>query len=169
MALDQAWKAADKGISPKNGLRIEKDESEEESQPSSPITTVTPLGGKRSKPTSASTTISKAAQSLVNRKSVELDQAVEDRLTEDAAEFEIETASASSLIEQEEEGYSEGEAAREDGDDEGSDVSPPWQIRVIDFAHTRLAPGEGPDEGYLKGLDTMIGLVKGRIGELKQI
>lgn len=31
----------------------------------------------------------------------------------------------------------------------------PLKIRVIDFAHARFVPGEGPDEGLLKGLQTV--------------
>ncbi|BGO92152.1 hypothetical protein NBRC10512_000883 [Rhodotorula toruloides] len=30
-----------------------------------------------------------------------------------------------------------------------------YEMRLIDFAHTRAAPGEGPDEGVLKGLRTV--------------
>ena len=43
---------------------------------------------------------------------------------------------------------------------------PPVSIRMIDFAHTRLVDGEGPDEGVLKGLRTLRGLVKGRKEEV---
>lgn len=44
----------------------------------------------------------------------------------------------------------------------------PFTIRLIDFAHTRLADGEGPDVGVLLGLQTVMELVRGRIGELER-
>ena len=44
---------------------------------------------------------------------------------------------------------------------------PPFTLKVIDFAHTRLVEGEGPDEGVLKGIKTLKGLVKGRLEQVK--
>lgn len=35
-----------------------------------------------------------------------------------------------------------------------------YEMRLIDFAHTRAAPGEGPDEGVLKGLRTVKALLE---------
>ncbi|KAJ7021616.1 hypothetical protein C8F04DRAFT_1140343 [Mycena alexandri] len=60
-----------------------------------------------------------------------------------------------------------------DSDDEG-DVAdgkpkkprkptPPCDVRLIDFAHTRFVPGQGPDEGVLLGLDTFLRLMDERI------
>ncbi|RSH95496.1 hypothetical protein EHS25_000588 [Saitozyma podzolica] len=43
---------------------------------------------------------------------------------------------------------------------------PPLTVRMIDFAHTSLAEGEGPDEGVLRGLGTLRGLVRGRMEEV---
>lgn len=40
-------------------------------------------------------------------------------------------------------------------------------VRLIDFAHTRAALGEGPDEGVLKGVRTLQHLVVGLIDRLK--
>ncbi|KIJ63405.1 hypothetical protein HYDPIDRAFT_92519 [Hydnomerulius pinastri MD-312] len=37
-----------------------------------------------------------------------------------------------------------------------------YTVSLIDFAHTRVVPGQGPDKGVLKGLDTLIGLVERR-------
>lgn len=37
-----------------------------------------------------------------------------------------------------------------------------YTISLIDFAHTRVVPGEGPDQGVLMGMDTLIGLVARR-------
>lgn len=45
--------------------------------------------------------------------------------------------------------------------------SPPYSIKLIDFAHTRFVPNQGPDEGVLLGLDTFLGLIKGRIEEVE--
>ncbi|KAK4687575.1 hypothetical protein P7C73_g2546, partial [Tremellales sp. Uapishka_1] len=39
---------------------------------------------------------------------------------------------------------------------------PPVTVKLIDFAHTRLAEGEGKDEGVLFGLNTLVGLLRGR-------
>ena len=33
---------------------------------------------------------------------------------------------------------------------------PPYIVKVIGFAHTRIVPGEGLDEGVLKGIDTTL-------------
>ncbi|KAH9077228.1 hypothetical protein EDB83DRAFT_1688638 [Lactarius deliciosus] len=49
-------------------------------------------------------------------------------------------------------------------DDEHSGGSkPPCVVKVIDFAHVRFRAGEGPDRGVLKGLDTVLSLLDGRI------
>lgn len=60
----------------------------------------------------------------------------------------------------------------DDEDDEGEEdnkrLGPPYAVKLIDFAHTRLTPGKGPDEGVLLGLDTVIKLISGRIGQLEQ-
>lgn len=45
----------------------------------------------------------------------------------------------------------------------------PFTLRLIDFAHTRLADGEGPDGGVLLGVRTVMELVRGRIGELERV
>ena len=52
----------------------------------------------------------------------------------------------------------------EDSSDEGSEG--PFVVRLIDFAHTRLKPGQGADVGVLKGLDTLLGLLDGRIASI---
>ena len=58
----------------------------------------------------------------------------------------------------------EDEDSEDDSSDEGSPS--PCVVRLIDFAHTRLKPGEGPDVGVLKGLDTLLSLLDGRIASL---
>ena len=45
---------------------------------------------------------------------------------------------------------------------------PPLSLRLIDFAHTRTADGQGPDEGVLQGLGTLAGLVRGRREEVRE-
>lgn len=56
----------------------------------------------------------------------------------------------------------------EDEDEEITKPGPPCLVKLIDFAHTRVAPGEGPDEGTLLGMDTVIKLLDGRIAQIKQ-
>jgi hypothetical protein len=55
----------------------------------------------------------------------------------------------------------------ESDEDDKDEPTPPWSIRMIDFAHTRLVePSEGPDEGVLLGIRTLGELVRGRVREL---
>jgi len=44
---------------------------------------------------------------------------------------------------------------------------PPMTLKLIDFAHTGLVEGEGPDEGVLKGIKTLRDLVKGRMDTVR--
>jgi inositol-polyphosphate multikinase len=65
------------------------------------------------------------------------------------------------------EGWEEDEESEEeDSSDEGLEMERPCVVRLIDFAHTRLKPGEGPDVGLLKGFDTLLSLLDGRIASL---
>jgi inositol-polyphosphate multikinase len=52
-----------------------------------------------------------------------------------------------------------------DSEDGGSDL--PCVVRLIDFAHTRLKRGQGPDPGVLKGLETVVNLLDGRIASVE--
>ncbi len=65
---------------------------------------------------------------------------------------------------------SESEGESDDDDNEGNESKkktfPPYTVKLIDFAHTTLVPDQGPDEGVLLGLDTVLNLLKGRIDEL---
>ncbi|KAF8305540.1 SAICAR synthase-like protein, partial [Clavulina sp. PMI_390] len=64
----------------------------------------------------------------------------------------------------------EDEDEDEDSEASGGDgrPGPPYIVRLIDFAHTRAVESDqGPDEGVLKGLDTAIGLLRGRLAELE--
>ena len=47
---------------------------------------------------------------------------------------------------------SEDEDDDDDDDEEVKRPGPPYIVKVIDFAHTRIVPGEGPDEGVLREL-----------------
>jgi len=49
----------------------------------------------------------------------------------------------------------------------GRRVGPPHLVRMIDFAHTHPVPGLGPDDGVLKGIDTVLSLLRGRLAELE--
>ena len=51
----------------------------------------------------------------------------------------------------------------DESEDEHGGYKSPCVVKVIDFAHTRLKPGEGPDRSVLKGLETVLALLDGRI------
>ena len=59
----------------------------------------------------------------------------------------------------------------EEENDDGHRKKPgvPYNVKLIDFAHTRLVPGQGPDEGVLLGLSTVLGLLDGRIEAVKAL
>ncbi|KAJ7132961.1 hypothetical protein C8R46DRAFT_923614 [Mycena filopes] len=44
-------------------------------------------------------------------------------------------------------------------DERCSKPTPPCDVRLIDFAHTRFVPGQGPDAGVLLGFDTFLRLM----------
>ncbi|KAL5528907.1 hypothetical protein ACEPAG_4881 [Sanghuangporus baumii] len=64
---------------------------------------------------------------------------------------------------------SEGELGYNSDVESEEEEAPAYSVRLIDFAHTRLTPGDGPDEGVLKGVDTTIRLLEGRIQELESL
>lgn len=63
----------------------------------------------------------------------------------------------------------ESEEDGEDDDDEAKKPGLPFMVKLIDFAHTKLVPGEGPDQGVLQGFDTTLGLLDGRIKEIEAV
>jgi len=68
------------------------------------------------------------------------------------------------------EGEGEDDEDNDEDDEDGNEgrrPRPPYSVKLIDFAHTRLVPGQGPDEGLLFGLDTTLRLLDGRIGQVK--
>ena len=85
----------------------------------------------------------------------------EEETCEDA-EGEVEEVEGSEVESEEEEDDDDDEEEEEEGG--GSDC--PCVVRLIDFAHTRLATGQGPDLGVLKGLDSLLSLLDGRIADL---
>ncbi|KAK0210148.1 SAICAR synthase-like protein [Desarmillaria ectypa] len=68
------------------------------------------------------------------------------------------------MLEEEEEEEGDEE---EDEEDEKPKRGPPYTVKLIDFAHTRFVPGKGPDEGVLKGFDTVLSLLDGRLKEVE--
>jgi 1D-myo-inositol-tetrakisphosphate 5-kinase/inositol-polyphosphate multikinase len=87
----------------------------------------------------------------------------EEEICEDA-EGEVEEVEGSEVESEEED--DDDDDGDDDQEEEGGGSDCPCVVRLIDFAHTRLAPGQGPDLGVLKGLETLLGLLDGRIAAL---
>lgn len=80
--------------------------------------------------------------------------------------------------EEDEDEDDDSESSDSDDDEEGNEMDgpaedakikrrcPPVTVRMIDFAHTRLVEGDGPDQGVLKGMRTLRGMVQGRRREV---
>lgn len=54
-------------------------------------------------------------------------------------------------------------------DEKMAKACPPVIVKMIDFAHTWIAEGQGVDEGVLKGIATLRSLIKGRKVELEAV
>ncbi|KAF8162719.1 hypothetical protein B0H34DRAFT_794504 [Crassisporium funariophilum] len=54
----------------------------------------------------------------------------------------------------------------DDDDDDDKKPGPPFAVKLIDFAHTSFVPGKGPDEGVLRGIDTVLKLLDERLEAL---
>lgn len=67
-----------------------------------------------------------------------------------------------------EEGEEEDSDEEEDEDKIERRPNPPYRVKLIDFAHTHHTPGEGPDEGVILGIATVLKLLDGRIEEVKE-
>ena len=52
-------------------------------------------------------------------------------------------------------------------EEENTKPGPALLVKLIDFAHTKMVAGEGPDEGVLLGMDTTLKLLDGRIAQIK--
>ncbi|KAH9977832.1 hypothetical protein BGW80DRAFT_1435531 [Lactifluus volemus] len=87
------------------------------------------------------------------------DQRIEEEKHE-YADIEVDGVQDEEGVEEEE----EEEVSEDDSEDDGNNL--PCVVRLIDFAHTRLKRGQGPDSGVLKGLDTVLNLLDGRIESL---
>ncbi|KAK7038053.1 kinase [Favolaschia claudopus] len=75
-------------------------------------------------------------------------------------------------LKDEDEEEDEDEDEDEDDEDENNPNKlakphPPYDVRLIDFAHTRFVPGEGPDQGVLLGFKTLLGLLDERIAAVR--
>jgi 1D-myo-inositol-tetrakisphosphate 5-kinase/inositol-polyphosphate multikinase len=107
----------------------------------------------------------RAEEIITQRRSTEEDKS----LAEDASSV-AETPPDSEVEEDEDEGGTqEGSDSDLVDEDEEEEEEPPelYRVKLIDFAHARAATGEGPDPGLLKGLDTVLSLLDGRIAELE--
>ena len=91
------------------------------------------------------------------------------------AELEVQMVGGSLLIiyeadwEKAEEGLNQEDDTSEDEDSDEEDEKksgPVFVVRVIDFAHTTLSPGQGVDSGVLLGLDTVLRLLDCRLSEI---
>ncbi|KAG6836501.1 hypothetical protein H0H93_007430 [Arthromyces matolae] len=71
-------------------------------------------------------------------------------------------------LEDDEEQEDEEDEDDDDDDDSEKQKGPPFIVKMIDFAHTQLVPGKGPDEGVLLGMDTLLKLIDGRIAEFEK-
>ena len=76
------------------------------------------------------------------------------------------------LLGEEDLGEEEEDDDDDDDDAEGEDKEdtkpgPACLVKLIDFAHTKVVAGEGPDEGVLLGMDTTLRLLDGRIAQIK--
>jgi len=63
-----------------------------------------------------------------------------------------------------------GDDEDEDEEEEEEENTKPalaFLVKLIDFAHTKMVAGEGPDEGVLVGMDTTLKLLDGRIAQIK--
>lgn len=67
----------------------------------------------------------------------------------------------------EEDDEEEGEDEDSDSNSDSESPNPPYAVKLIDFAHTRVVPGDGPDEGVLLGLDNTLNLLDGKIKSLR--
>ncbi|KAF9653875.1 SAICAR synthase-like protein [Thelephora ganbajun] len=70
-------------------------------------------------------------------------------------------------IERVKQGIALKEDSVEEEEEENTKPGPPYLVKLIDFAHTKVVDGEGPDEGVLLGMDTTLKLLDGRIAQIE--
>jgi len=73
------------------------------------------------------------------------------------------------MIDSESEDESEDDLDGTKEDEKMAKECPPVIVKMIDFAHTWIAEGQGVDEGVLKGLATLRSLIRGRKEELEAL
>ncbi|KAI8974233.1 SAICAR synthase-like protein [Trametes punicea] len=86
------------------------------------------------------------------------------------ADWERARAGLQWLEEGGEEEEEEDDEEEEEDSGEGNEkkrVNAPYSVKLIDFAHTKVLPGAGPDEGVRKGLNTMLRLLDERLEQVK--
>jgi 1D-myo-inositol-tetrakisphosphate 5-kinase/inositol-polyphosphate multikinase len=71
------------------------------------------------------------------------------------------------IVDDEDSEEEEDASVASDAESEVEEICPPITLRMIDFAHTWLVEGEGPDRGVLKGVETLEALVEGRLKALE--
>jgi len=59
------------------------------------------------------------------------------------------------------------EEEEEEDDDAEEEGTIPFTVKLIDFAHTHMTPGDGPDEGVVQGMDKVLELIGERINHLE--
>jgi inositol-polyphosphate multikinase len=70
--------------------------------------------------------------------------------------------------EEDEEEDEDDEDDEDENDLEGNKrLGPPYTLSLIDFAHTRVIPGRGPNQGVQLGLSTVRKLLDGRIEQVR--
>ncbi|TFK32604.1 hypothetical protein BDQ12DRAFT_692302 [Crucibulum laeve] len=87
------------------------------------------------------------------------------------ADWDLADAGVKKYLSEDAEGMDEDESEEESEDEaEGAPkkIPPPYVVKLIDFAHTKIMPGKGPDEGVLRGIDTVLSLLDGRIAEVQE-
>ena len=87
--------------------------------------------------------------------------------------YEADWDRAAEGVRREANGEFQEDAEDEDEEDEDEDeeaaekkVGPAYVVKLIDFAHTFILPGRGPDQSLLTGMDAAVKLMKGRIAEV---
>ncbi|OCF54393.1 hypothetical protein L486_07941 [Kwoniella mangroviensis CBS 10435] len=107
---------------------------------------------------------SKLEEALDRYQLNKLKSTTEEGVDKDRSAFSDDGSIPSDLDSDEE---SDEDDEEEDEESRASRRCPPVRVKLIDFAHTWLAQGEGPDEGVLKGLSTLRGLLQGRQKEIE--
>lgn len=96
-----------------------------------------------------------------------------ERAAEGVRMFRLADGSESGDAAEEDQWEDEGSEDDDEDDEDGPDDAgkkcpgPPYTVNLIDFAHTRIKPGQGPDHGVLFGLSTVRKLLDRRIEQVR--